>query len=234
MVIALAFDIERSGSTNKYDTIAIGSSVVDETGKQLDSFSWFGYISGETKFEQRCWDEFWVNHQEILKSLEYNGSLQKEANESLGITTFQKFRAKWEQKCREDETEFILVSDNTIFDGGFINDLIGKYMSGTLPIPYSAGTQKYSKIINVGDIARGMIYAFDPKFALKNEWGFMEQLKKIHSSYKLANRKENIEHDHNPANDAYNIACDYQFTQLIIRANTNVKDINEFIVNTYV
>lgn len=218
--IVLAFDIERSGPSNKYDTIAIGASVVDSTGKQLDSFIWLGFTE-ETTFEARCWNEFWSKNKEILESLKYTGPLNKKENEKKGIIEFQKFRAKWENRCCEDNVKLMLTSDNVIYDGGFINQLIFEYMPDTLPIPYSAGKQKYSDILDVSDFVRGIINISDTKFALENKRGFMKRLRENYAHCELSNRKKDIKHDHNPANDAYNIACDLQLAYLIM--NNNVK-----------
>jgi hypothetical protein len=73
--ITLAFDIERSGATNKNETIAIGASVVDEDFNKLDSLLLLGYVHRKTQFEQRCWDEFWSKHVYVLDSLKYDGQL---------------------------------------------------------------------------------------------------------------------------------------------------------------
>ena len=78
MTLVLAFDIERSGSTDEYDTIAIGASVVDENLEELDSLLLLNYRPNETQFEDRCWEQFWSKHQEILDKLEYTGTLTKE------------------------------------------------------------------------------------------------------------------------------------------------------------
>lgn len=49
MKLVLAFDIERSGTTVEYETIAIGASVVDENLKELDNFLYLNYYPIETQ-----------------------------------------------------------------------------------------------------------------------------------------------------------------------------------------
>lgn len=200
--VVLAFDIERSGATAKYDTIAIGGSVLDWTFKELESLSLLGYIPKETVFEPRCWEEFWVKRQDALDALIYKGDKKKKAREKEMIREFQAFRRKWETKTRKGHCELELVTDNNVYDGGFINNMLFEH-TDSLPIPYSSDGQ-YSPFWETHSQQRGLLMAVDPSF--KQNWGLSERILELYD-VPVAMKKA---HDHNPANDAYTIAFDQQ------------------------
>lgn len=52
MKLVLAFDIEKSGSTDENNTIAIGASVVDENLIELDNFLYINYVLKKQKLIQ--------------------------------------------------------------------------------------------------------------------------------------------------------------------------------------
>ena len=209
MKIALAFDIERTGATDKYDTIAIGASVLDENFKELDSLLLLGYFPEETKFDPLCWDEFWVKHPEILKTLKYKGTLNYEECQKDMITKFQEFRTKWEAVCSVQNHELVLVSDNCFYDGGFINNMIFKYLPDRMPIPYAAsGEQDYMPFQETGSIFRGILKVVDPTY--DKERGHKYHIRKL---FWLP--KKTKPHDHNPENDAYGIAYNWQVSNAI-------------------
>lgn len=205
--IVLAFDIERSGGRVMDDTIAIGASVVDEHFHELDFLFLPAYYPQNTrcptKFEPRCWNEFWVKHQPTLATLEYKGQLSKHQREEEMIKEFHAFRAKWEAYADAKGIEYLLVSDNPIFDGGFINDLLYKHMPNVLPIPYRASTQKYDSFLDTHSEQRGLLFSVDPSHT-KN-WGVTRRIGEIYDVPAVKKR-----HDHNPANDAYTIAHEQQ------------------------
>lgn len=209
----LAFDIEKSGATDKYPIIGIGASVVDENFRELDRLFLPGYFPEKTPFEPRCWDEFWNkdSNKEQLANLEYKGPKNPEERQSDMIKVFQVFRRKWEEQCAKAGIKLELVSDNNVFDGGFINNMIFRHMQNTLPIPFSAlpkqeGTQVYSTFWETFSQQRGLLMAVDPEFALTKEWGYSDRVKELYAGIP----ELKINHDHNPANDAYSIACDQQ------------------------
>lgn len=203
----LAFDIEKSGGRSEHPVIAIGASVVDENLREHDSLFLKGYIRGEVKFEARCWNEFWSNpkNKAQLETFIYKGPLSFEARQKEMIETFQAFRAKWEKKCAEDESlTLLLVSDNNVYDGGFINDMIFKHMDGVLPIPYTASSpQIFGSFFETHSQQKGLLMKLDPSY--QRNWGLS---RKINSMFHVP--VINREHDHNPANDAYVIACEQQ------------------------
>lgn len=199
--IVLAFDIERSGAGIQHDTIAIGASVVDHEFKELDSLFLPGYTD-ETKFEQRCMDEFWSANKAILETLRYSGPLTYQERQKEMIIEFQNFRKKWEDYARTNNLNIELVSDNNVFDGGFINKLIGDY-TGDMLIPYSASGRKFSPFWETHSQQRGLLMAVDPNY--NKNWRYNKRICEI---YEVS--KPNRKHDHNPANDAYTIGYEQQ------------------------
>uniref|UniRef100_A0A6C0EKZ9 Exonuclease n=1 Tax=viral metagenome TaxID=1070528 RepID=A0A6C0EKZ9_9ZZZZ len=199
--IVLAFDIERSGATNDHHTIGIGASVVNGNFEELDQLFLPGHIPDETNFEQRCWDEFWSKYPDKLKELEYHGDKDMQNRQEEMITQFQKFRAKWEDIAKENGWTLELVSDNNVYDGGFINEMLFTH-TNELPIPYNT-KGKYKPFWETHSEQRGLLMAVDPSFT--SPWGFTKRIAEL---YDVPEMK--VSHDHNPANDAYTIAFEHQ------------------------
>ena len=203
--LVLAFDIEHSG----VETFAIGASVVNNKFEELDRFYIGIYHSKETKFSDRCWDTFWSKHQDVLATLKYKGTeVTKEDREKEMIIGFQEFRKKWETEATKTNKKLILVTDNNVFDGGLVNELIKNYLPNTEPIPYSAsvnkeGSQEYNPFWETFSQQKGLLAAVDHSF--NSNWGLSDRIFELYDI-----KKPEIEHDHNPANDAYTIAYDQQ------------------------
>ena len=199
--IVLAFDIERSGAFNTHDTLAIGAAVVNENFEILDKWQYNGYVKDQTIFEKRCYDEFWSKNLETLESLTYTGELttKREVQKEM-ITQFQDFRKKWQEKCDTEKIELYLVTDNSVFDGGFVNQLIFEHLEGTMPIPYNTNGS-YETFFETTSVMKGFALAYGKT----GDWGFKNMLKDI-----IVFPVCPAEHDHSPANDATTIAFDAQ------------------------
>lgn len=118
------------------------------------------------------------------------------------ITAFQEFRSKWEKIADENNDQLTLYSDNNVYDGGFINQLIMDKTS-QLPIPYSSDKQKYGSFFETHSMLKGILAIVDP--AYNSNWGLSARV------YELYNVPKKLkEPNHNPANDAYAIAFDAQ------------------------
>lgn len=202
--IVLAFDIERSGSGLENDTIAIGASVLDSEFNELDRYLFKCYKEGETVFEPRCWTEFWEKNLDVLENLKYTGTKTKKELEFEMIVGFQEFRKKWEIYCEENNKTLVLTSDNNVYDGGFINLLIFEHLPGVLPIPFSAGKQKYSSFFETHNQQRGLLMSVDPSY--EKEWGYTDRIFELYPTLPKPEKKAT----HNPADDAYTIAFDQQ------------------------
>lgn len=198
----LAIDIERSGARYEHDTVGIGAVVVDGDLKQLDSLLLKGYVPNETKFEQRCMSEFWSNHPETLEMLTYDGELSKVEREKEMIELLQEFRAKWEGIAEEDGAKLELVTDNNVYNGGYVNKLINDHTED-LPIPYNT-QRKYSPFWETHAEQRGLLMAIDSSF--EDDWGLYEKINQLYEDLPEIEKTD----DHNPVTDAYAIACEQQ------------------------
>jgi hypothetical protein len=194
--IVLAFDIERAGATREYDTIAIGAVVMDSNYNELGRY-YFDCYYPETTFEPRCYEQFWSKNQNILEKMLYTGPQSKNEREKEMICGFFEFRKKWEQYAETNNMNYYLVSDNNVFDGGFINELMFKHMSDKLPIPYNASKQEYDTFYETHSIMKGFLL----NQRINKEWNLFEEIAKTINVPKCV-----VNHDHNPANDAYVIA----------------------------
>lgn len=196
----LAFDIERSGARNEHRTIAIGASVIDQNFHEHESKLWRNYYRGDTNFEERCLNEFWSKNLDKLKMLEVDTNKSITENEKDIITEFQNFRSRWERIAASENKQFILCCDNSVYDGGFINELIMEHTKDQ-PIPYSASNGEYSSFWETHSVQKGFLAAVDPEY--KSDWGFTQRICNL---YNVPERKRL--HDHLPHNDAYTIAYD--------------------------
>lgn len=203
--VVLAFDIERSGARAEHDTIGIGASVVLPDFREVDHLFLPGFLPLETTWEKRCYDEFWSKNLDVLNKIKYQGTLTKRQRQREMVVTFQQFRAKWEIKCHAHGAKLHLVSDNNVYDGGFINVLIEEHTK-QLPIPYSASEpQRYGAFFETHSEQRGLLAVVDPSFT-KN-WGFTKRIEEL---YDVPPFPHDYSHDHDPRHDAYTIACEQQ------------------------
>lgn len=202
MSYILAFDIERSGATNKYSTIAIGVSVIDEEFNKLESKLWRNYVPDKTSFEPRCWNEFWSKRINVLNEfITTPTTLDTLENEKNIIEQFQEFRRQWEAKAKSENKKLIVCCDNLIYDGGFINELIMTY-TNDLPLPYSASyPQKFSSLWETHSMQKGLLSVVDSKFT--SNWGLTDRMFELYNV-----DRPTVDHDHLPQNDAYTIAYD--------------------------
>lgn len=205
--------------------IAIGSSVVDSDGSELDSLCLKGYFKGKTMFEERTWSEFWSKPEnaDTLASLEYDGPYKDATYEEwikMAIGEFVAFRAKWETKCEMEGKRLVTTSDNKVYDGGFINKCIGDYFPDMLPLPYTSsktgngGTiQEYKGMPETNSEQRGILAVVDPA-SFDSEGKYLNPHKShgkhIARFFDVSAVRTEHEHDHNPAHDAYAIARDMQ------------------------
>lgn len=203
-VITLAFDIERSGAFHTNDTVAIGASVVDSDFNELGSLFVPMYHRNNTVFEQRCLDEYWSKNQELLDLFEYKGNLSKKDQYRDAITIFHNFRSHWEKYAKDNGKTFVLVSDNNVYDGGYINNLMFDHLAEDPPIPYSALTKKYEIFWETHSMQRGLLIVVDPEF--DGSWGLSDRIAKLFD----VPETDHVRIEHHPTSDAFTIAYDYQ------------------------
>ena len=202
MVVILAYDIERSGPRRSDDTIAIGAVIMDGTTAQLlGTFFAAGYIKSVTRFDERCWAEFWVHHPKALEQLVYTGPLSFHKRQQEMIVKFQAFRSRAEHLARVRRVELALVTDTQVFDTGCLNQMIERH-TRDLPLPYRVSDQQYSTIWNVFSMQRAAVMLVDPLF--KGCRGFARRLSELYNV-----PASPFQHNHVPDKDAAHIAYDF-------------------------
>ena len=208
----LAFDIERAGATEEFDTIAIGATVLDSNYVALGSYLSTCYVPGETRFEKKCYDEFWSKHKHILKALEnVDTKLSRKEKEKQMITGFVDFVKAWENKAQQQHVQLHRVCDNSPFDVHFINILIYEYYNSTLnPFPYQFNTRQYGSLWETHSMMKGFLLATNnAEKARSKNWGFSGIIRKMYPHLP----KCAITQDHMPHHDAHVIA--HQFIWLM-------------------
>ena len=229
-IIALGVDVEASGMRwlDEGHILAIGARVVNSKLETLDKLFIPMYVPLETVEatfkDKRTYNEYWVGQDQLHRLEEFKAEISprmKELSkkvpkcdvpgiEERAIIKFQAFRAKWETKCRENGWELKLVSDNPVFDGAFINFLIQQYIHEKYPIPYSSSDfqtkdglqQVYMSFDDTGSMKKGVLAV------VCSDTGSTS--KKLEDYFDLPTG-EDVQHDHNPVNDAYTIARDAQY-----------------------
>lgn len=212
MSIVLAFDLERSGSVENAEVIAIGASVVDETGAELDSLLIKGYFPGKTQFEAAAWDEFWSKHGEQLAAIKADDGDSYLDWEENAIQAFDDFRCKWEKWAADNDKKFALASDNPAMDAGLLNDLYRAHFEKARPLPFTTHTPtyKYRRLRDTTSEIAGLLSVVEPSFDKTH--GFSAKLAELYDDA-LIERVHT--HTHNPAHDAYSIAREAQVLSAI-------------------
>lgn len=205
--------------------------VFSEGSESVDGpiYSW--EIENSTVFERLCFDEFWSKHPDMLKQLEYKGPRSKKDMEGEALSNLRIFRSYWENYAiNEMEGKIVVVSDNVSFDIGTIDQLMRQYFPESKNSLYQINfPEKYNGGIPcTHSMQAGLLSSVDPLWLMSTkkddepewiEWlvkegevedgkpQFWSRTARIRYLYSIP--KPEVDHDHNPANDAYTIACEY-------------------------
>lgn len=208
-VIACCWDIEAI----ERDIIGIGAAVMDMDKSQvLESKLIKGYYPSRP-MKERVWKEFWCHHQDILELLkvEVEEGPTFEENQARMVRELLDFVINAERIANRLNKRFHIVSDNKLFDLGFMNQKIAKYYDETFQLPYSPLAFSQGEFIYLARVYEtqsmqfGLLSQYDPEYAETNQWGFGERIRKL-----WAVPDYPVEHDHNPVNDAISQLYDYQ------------------------
>ncbi len=236
-LIVLAFDTEctgqKLGPNGVGEVIALGVSVVDEDGHELDGFTFGCYRERETnnheQFEKRCWDEFWMYSKDKLKEFEFDKNVTVVEQAKRMTLKFQEFRAKWETYAREHNMEYVIVGDNNVYDGEKMNQLIYRFTDDT-GLPYSASKycspfprvdnetamQHYECFDQTDSMKRGFLMAYN-----MNRRFPVNRFEDLADEYEFLPRER--VYDHSPQNDAYCIARDRQLLNVLSKGKLKRK-----------
>ena len=101
---------------------------------------------------------------------------------------------------------FELITDNNVFDGGFINLMIFNHLPKVMPIPYSASSpQEYSTFFETTSQQRNLLMMVDLTFKPDSLWGLSARIFELYDVPPCP-----VKHTHLPDEDAFTIAYDQQ------------------------
>lgn len=215
----LAVDIERVN--NK--VVAIGACIMaQETGEITKRFKTIGFFPSLAG--GRDYHEFWCRDDEtknMLKSLVYSGHATFEQRQEQMIDEFQLFRLDAEQAARERGRTHVLVVDSST-DLTFLSMMIMKHLDANAYLPYSAGVQASKEVhpfwgelptqtraflshttFLTASMQHMLLSMVDPSYS--TAWGKSKQVRRLYGI-----PKPDVNHDHDPVNDAICIAWDYK------------------------
>ncbi len=209
----LAIDIETTGHYNIWkDPVIIGiGACLMGPAPALDAPKKFFFPCRtpditEKCFETRCWTEFWSKFPDQLAILDTMGTFQEREKEMAHA--FHQFRRECEQfvtnyatEHKQEKVKMHIVSDNGPFDCMHVSNLMMKY-DICQPLTYTT-EGKYCTIWNTHSMQYGFLAGAHPE--KKDKWRLTQA---IEDRYDLP--KPEVVHDHNPANDAYSIAREFQ------------------------
>lgn len=185
--VVMALDGETSGPnfvTNSL--ISIGVSVQDMEMNEIASFQRNLALEEGRCFDERCLNDFWRKHEEVFHFVTSNASDPKVVMEELSAFV------------SEIETTYpscVVVSDNPSFDIAWINLYFSRYTE-RLPINYHTNGK------------HRMIW--DSSSVQKTWCGLKKGVSFSHippKHEKVLGLSSPFVHDHNPLNDAREIAC---------------------------
>lgn len=216
-VVAVCWDIEAVGT----EVIGIGVAMMDiASGKVLEQKLMKGYFPNRP-MDKRCWEEFWVHHQDVLELLTVDehaeGALSFVQAQNKMVHELMQFVIQAETYAIGQGKQFHIVSDNKVFDIGLVNRMIERYYGSDSQMPYSPLRLKDGKHRYMGyfyelqSMQRTLLCQHDKKFAIDSEWCYTEQVRKLYS----IEPPQGVVHDHNPVNDAISQLHEYRDMQLI-------------------
>lgn len=203
----ICIDIERTGRTPSDDVFAVGFATCDiknpseiktfnvcrRLGIQPDqSLQSFWQHSG---YDQTCLDEFWSKNTEVFLKLqdEKQVNLVGPAESEFVQQINEILRA-----CEEMYDESVILTDTTLFDTVYLNQLLTKYEYE--PVNYTRN-KEYRSGIESDSYVGGLMKSDDPF-----DWRSLGDFKKEHlDKLKVCE----VEHDHHPENDAKHILVMY-------------------------
>jgi hypothetical protein len=119
--VLCGLDVETSGpSYDRNALIAVGANIRDlQTGKSLSNARFVFKMPRGTEFDKRCVSEFWSKHQEELDTFSNEEQHPKDATAALALYL----------NDHHKEYRMTFVSDNPLFDGGWILHYFQRYLA---------------------------------------------------------------------------------------------------------
>lgn len=140
----IAIDVEKKGASFAHPVIQLGVAYGYNIHYKIKTEN-FCFDYKNSPFEKRCYDEFWVNHLDILKRIEENA---KEPG-----AEWERFN-KWLLDMEKENGTIKFVSDNPGYDIEAVDYHLHTEI-GRLPMRYSS-TGKYRSISDPSEQIKGL------------------------------------------------------------------------------
>lgn len=202
--VVLAFDFECAGGVaQKNGFTQLGASVHElSTGKKLAGFNEYANMMGY-EWEDRCVKEFWEKHPE-----RYKDTLEKVESAPLTCEEVVEKFVRWARETCANR-KCVILSDNMIYDGGLLKhfakvDVL--YLLGRRSVYFETSSVYYgmhmmhkrARIDESSDDLSSKEIALDAVRAFNKDANWPEH---------------GPSHDHNPENDAENMARKWIYIQ---------------------
>jgi len=213
-VVYIVIDVESNGSSVKKNSMfALGCVAIEVTTKNV--LGGFAYNVAEvpgTEMETKCWDEFWSKEKLMYDELHKDQMDEKEVSTQI---------VQFVQKIKDMGKNILFASDCSVYDWKWVDACILNHNS-TNPLGYTA--------MDIYSYAAGMFK--EPRHSV---WKTIKNLKGTTLQF------DDVNHDHNPYNDALSEACllvdliRLNESQPIMRLGKVLdrKPHNEFIINKF-
>lgn len=189
----LGVDVETTGQNlTQHAMIALGAVVMDEQFNELETFAGYLKMNKSRVWEQRCVDEFWSKNQTILEKIEKNAN-----NPYVVMNSFVEWLSLLDAKFKDN---LVVVSDNVGFDVAWINEYLSIYTTRpSLDYRWCDIEKKYvyRRIWDTNSVMHGALLVNTGKVI---EWNVETALEVQNDRWK---------NDHDPLNDARNVAANY-------------------------
>lgn len=206
----IAIDIEKTGRRNEDDdpifAIGIATAPIDATSfdqvkagsvaldlKKPKDMDWADYWK-KSNFEERCWNEFWSKHVEILDSLQDKYNIHMVA----GRKEFAEWIAFSLKLFEEMYEKTIIVTDTTLFDTVCVGSELKLFK--LTPLNYD-NLGNYRSGVEVDSFISGL-FGIDDRSDWETRSGYFD-------AYIKPLLLKEVDHDHHPENDATSILLKY-------------------------
>lgn len=156
----LSFKLERSGRRDTENTIGVCACVMDDDLNVVDKLTLCGYFRGSTTFEDRYYETYWRDRQELLELLVYEGEDSVYEREANMVMEFLRFLLKWETKASAEKLNLSVVPCD-VLDMVFLDQMIFEHTE-MLPLPNPLNNYKV-KHLDLLNQQRGLLYAVYPE-----------------------------------------------------------------------
>jgi hypothetical protein len=190
-----AVDIEATGQfLTKNAMIALGCTIMNDKSEELDNFVGFMNVPEGRYWEKRCVDEFWSKQEETLKYIKEKSENPKDV--------MNKFAIWLDEMDLKYGKEMVILSDNGGYDYAWIDTYLSEFTerpSIYYRCKFNDDIKGYSfrRTWDTNSVYHGASMIKKGKYV---EWNLEKELEC---------QNEKWSNDHDPLNDARNIAANY-------------------------